>query len=237
LTLGENTLLSSIEGGQNARIENGKRARSLGAALRDGRREAIQWQLLRFPFRLSGQGFFPGGEGLWRNDAQLAAASPGLVSVGGIMFLGNDFGTCAGFENPLTWRHVKRRVDRAGLPTALTFFTNAVMGLRESGTALAKKDWDGEPKFKSFCGEFLGFQAETLKPQLVVVMGPGPRSTLDSLATATTIAPGRYPKIRIGRHTTTVFFSTHPYGDFNFDDARKSKDASELREAWDLAHS
>jgi hypothetical protein len=49
-----------------------------------------------FPFRLAGQGFFPGGDGLWRDDTQLAASSPGLVSVGGIMFLGNDFGTCRG---------------------------------------------------------------------------------------------------------------------------------------------
>jgi hypothetical protein len=193
-----------------------------------------------FPFRLTGQGFFPGGDGLWRGDAELAQASPGLVAVGGIMFLGNDFGTCKsyeklrkkGFENPLTWKHVKQRVVRADLPSSITFFTNAVMGLRDQGTALDKKDWDRVPRFKAFCHEFLVYQIETLQPRLIVVMGPTPRMTLDSLAVGTTVASGRFPKMRVGSHPATVYFSTHPYGDFNFDEERKSRDASELRDAW-----
>ena len=40
------------------------------------------------------------------------------------MFVGNDFGTMdsyppaagQGYENPPTWRHLKARVTRAGLP-------------------------------------------------------------------------------------------------------------------------
>lgn len=196
-----------------------------------------------FPYRLTGQGFFPGGDGLWRDDSQLAQASPGLVAVGGIMFLGNDFGTRKsyerhrrkGFENPPTWKRVKQRVGRAELPLSLTFFTNAVMGLRDSGTALDKKDWEGEPRFRAFCREFLVHQVETLKPCLIMVMGPVPQSTLDSIAARTTIVPGRFPRMRVGGHTTTVFFSTHPYCDFNFDEERKRRDGSELREAWDWA--
>lgn len=111
-----------------------------------------------FPFRLTGQGFFPGGDGLWRDDSQLAHASPGLIAPSGVMFLGNDFGTVQsfqklrrrGFENPLTWKHLKRRVERAGLPPSFTFFTNALMGLRSGGTALETKDWEGAPRFKLF---------------------------------------------------------------------------------------
>jgi hypothetical protein len=165
--------------------------------------------------------------------------------MGGIMFLGNDFGTLKsydklhkkGFENPLTWKHVKQRVRRADLPSSLTFFTNAVMGLRDDGTALDRKDWDGLPRFKAYCREFLVYQIQTLLPRLIVVMGPAPRMTLDSLAVGTTVVPGRFPKMSVGSHTTTLYFSTHPYGDFNFDDERKNRDASELSEAWSQAQS
>jgi hypothetical protein len=198
-----------------------------------------------FPFRLTGQGFFPGGDGLWRDDSQLAHASPGLISLGGAMFLGNDFGTAPsyqklrrnGFENPLTWKHVKRRVERAGLPPSLMFFTNAVMGLRAGGTALEKKDWDGASCFKSFCREFLTYQIETVKPRLIVVMGPVARSTLNSLEVGAMTASGRFHAMKARGHETTALFTTHPYGDFNFDHEGRMRDSAELREAWDWAQS
>ena len=199
--------------------------------------------MLRFPFRLIGQGFFPGGDGIWRDDSQLAESSSGLVASGGVMFLGNDFGTLKsyeklrkkGYENPLTWKHVKERVKRAGLHPSLTFFTNAVMGLRENGTALDKKDWDEAPLFRSFCREFLAYQIEILKPRLIVVMGPTPRLTIDSLAVGTRVDSGRRTRMRVGDHMADFFCTTHPYGDFNFDQERKDRDGSELRAAWEQA--
>lgn len=198
-----------------------------------------------FPFRLTGQGFFPGGDGLWRDDARVAESSPGLIRANGIMFLGNDFGTSRsyerlrkkGFENPLTWKHVKLRVTRADLHPSLTFFTNAVMGLRTCGSALDKRTWDAVPVFKNLCREFLTFQIETLQPKLIVVMGPGPKSTLDSLALGSNVRSGRFPLIQFGRHKATVYYSTHPYGDFNFSDERKVRDGLELRDAWHDAQS
>lgn len=198
-----------------------------------------------FPFRLKGQGFFPGGDGLWREDDQLAQASSGMVPLGGIIFLGYDFGTVRsfeklrkkGYENPLTWKHVKQRVKRADLASSVMFFTNAVMGLRDAGTALEKKNWDATPKFRAFCGEFLVYQVEITKPRLVVVMGPDSRKTVECLAVGKTVAPGRFPKMQIGNQLVTVYFSTHPYGDFNFDDGRKNRDAIELRDAWERAQS
>jgi hypothetical protein len=196
-----------------------------------------------FPFRLAGQGFFPGGDGLWRDESMVAQQSPGLITAKGVMFLGNDFGTCMtfeklrknGFENPLTWKHVKRRVARAGLDPSLTFFTNAVMGLRNGGSALDRKDWDAMPHFKGFCREFLAFQIETIQPKLIVVMGPTPKSTLDSLALGNSIDSDRFPVIQFGGHKATIYYSTHPYGDFNFDEARKIRDGLELRDAWAFA--
>lgn len=197
----------------------------------------------RFPFRLTGQGFFPGGDGLWRDEASVAVRSPGLVALNGIMFLGNDFGTCKtyeklrkrGFENPPTWKHIKRRVERAQLNPSLTFFTNAVMGLRNEGSALGKKNWDAAPLFKNFCREFLLFQIETTQPKLIVVMGPTPQSTLESLSAGSTISAGRFPRIQFGSFTSTIYYSTHPYGDFNFNEARKIRDGLELRDAWSFS--
>lgn len=192
------------------------------------------------PFRLVGQGFFPGGDGLWRNETDLGASSQGSLALAGITFLANDFGTLGsymklrskGYENPLTWKHVKQRVLRADLPQSNTFFTNAVMGLRTDGPALGKRDWANKPLFGRFCEEFLEFQIQTLKPRLVVVLGPVARSTLEYLTGAKTSTTEMYPVMKIAGHTATFHYDTHPYGDFNFNEQRKANDAIRLRNAW-----
>src|ERR1019366_10048055 len=46
--------------------------------------------LTGFPGVLPGQGFFPGGDGLWRNIPSLTDTPP--FPVGGVVVLGNDFG-------------------------------------------------------------------------------------------------------------------------------------------------
>jgi len=89
--------------------------------------------MCKFPFSLSGQGFFPGGDGLWRQDNDLAATTDGKVANGGILFLGNDFGTlktylrlkAKGFEKVPTWERIKTRVRAADIPDTKLFFTNA----------------------------------------------------------------------------------------------------------------
>jgi hypothetical protein len=71
-----------------------------------------------FPGRLTGQGFFPGGDGLWRDDSRIKLNSTSPFPIGGIMFVGNDFGTLqtfektlkTGYENVLTWRNLKKRM-------------------------------------------------------------------------------------------------------------------------------
>jgi hypothetical protein len=54
--------------------------------------------MTRFPFRLTGQGFFPGGDGLWREDNQLHLPCSGFLPPSGIMFVGQDFGTLQSFD-------------------------------------------------------------------------------------------------------------------------------------------
>lgn len=196
-----------------------------------------------FPFKLTGQGFFPGGDGLWRNDTQLGQESSGALSVGGIIFLGNDFGTLRtyqklhskGYENPPTWRHLKERIRRAGLPEDRIFCTNAILGLRtgDTVTALDQIAWPKGSPFAAFCHEFLIYQVETLRPRLLVILGSVALSSLGAMG-AILKERGTF-KATIGRHTTAIHYSSHPYGDFNFTDQRRSTDALALRNAWDKA--
>lgn len=195
--------------------------------------------MVALPFRLTGQGFFPGGDGLWRDDSQLEMPSSGLLPSGGIVFVGNDFGTLKsyqslknkGYENPPTWRNVKERVRRAGLPPQLTFFTNAVMGLRGEGKALDKKSWTSMPGFPEFCREFFLFQIEMLQPRLLVLLGPEAKFSFSKL-TGTARENG---VASIVKRRLSVFSCTHPYGDFNFTEQRKKDDAAELKRAWQSA--
>ena len=190
-----------------------------------------------FPFRLAGQGFFPGGDGLWRDDCDLATSSTGQLPNAGVMFLGNDFGTLTsyrklqarGYENPPTWRHLKSRISLAEIPPGLCFCTNAIMGLRTTGTALRKQVWDEAPNFLKFCREFLIFQVETLQPKLLVVLGPVARTSVDALVgTAAT----QRDQVAIGQHTMMVLYASHPYADFALSEEKKQQRSDELRKAW-----
>lgn len=195
--------------------------------------------MVAFPFRLTGQGFFPGGDGLWRDDSQIEMPSLGLLPSGGIVFVANDFGTLKtydslkkkGFENPTTWRYVKERVRQANLPVDLTFFTNAVMGLRAAGNALDKKSWITTSGFPEFCREFFLFQIEVLNPRLLVLLGPEAQFSFSKIAKATL----QNGSMTIANHRTVVLSCTHPYGDFNFTEQRRKDDAAKLARAWQRA--
>jgi hypothetical protein len=196
-----------------------------------------------FPFQLAGQGFFPGGDGLWRDETELDRPSSGLLPVGGAVFVGNDFGTLSsflklrsrGFENPPTWKHLKERIRGAELPPPAMFFTNGIPGLRSSdgARALDKRDWRQDAAFMDFCREFFVYQMEVLQPRLVVILGPTARSTVLSFVRITAEI-GNTIHTRIGAHTTVCHCASHPYGDFNFSDSRKADDAVALRAAWAL---
>jgi hypothetical protein len=179
-----------------------------------------------FPFRLVGQGFFPGGDGLWRPDDKLSAKNNGGLPIGGVLFLRNDFGTVAtyrklensGYENPPTWRHIKERIRAAQISVEATFFTNAIVGLREEGTALTKKSWQTMPKVAEFCGEFLRFQLDTLRPRLTVIMGPDARVAFDKFVKAA--------------YKGQTLVTGHPYADFGLTAERRAADIRQLSSAW-----
>jgi hypothetical protein len=181
----------------------------------------------KFPFRLTGQGFFPGGDGLWRDDDCLESPSDGVLPDNGVIFLGSDFGTLKsfaklrGFENPLTWRHLKARVNAAGVPHDRVFCTNAFLGLREDSRALDPRDWMSMPEFCQFCAEFLRFQLHQLRPRLLVLMGPHAQAAFDRLGAGDPM-PSSFGILR----------TTHPYGDFNFTPERRMAEAKLLAESW-----
>jgi hypothetical protein len=212
-----------------------------------------------FPGRLTGQGFFPGGDGLWRDDSRTKLSSTSPFPVGGIMFLGNDFGTLqsfektlrTGYENVLTWRNLKQRLTAAGIPGDIGFYTNAVLGLRTDKKAIDYLDWSRHPEFCQFCGDFLRLQLEAMKPCLVVVLGQRPKDTicstlgaeipditpwrnrdLSSMEAAEAIRVVAWRGMRLVLHV-----ASHPYSDFAKDDAGKAEIASRLKRAWELARS
>src|SRR5215475_13693165 len=130
--------------------------------------------LVSFPFRLSGQGFFPGGDGLWRDDAP--ASSAGELPTGGILFLNADSGpldaynkhSTRGYQNTAAWKSLRRRIADAGLPTGKIFCSNIYLGLRTQNTALGVYPAVYDPGFPLFCAERLRFQLEALAPWVIV---------------------------------------------------------------------
>ena len=187
--------------------------------------------LARFPFRLSGQGFFPGGDGLWREN--VGEPSDGNLPVGGVAFVGSDFGSLAsyhkllksGYENVPTWRHLKKRILDAGVPTGQVFCTNAYLGLRTSSNALEANPAISSDDFGSFCAEFLSFQIEALQPKVLVLMGPKPQMFFQKFEDT----------LLSSRKQIIVLCTTHPYGDFNLARPRRDSLVAELRQAWESA--
>ncbi len=136
---------------------------------------------------LAGQGFFPGGDGLWRESP--CDPPPSAFPIGGVMILGNDFGLAdhddpkspgfrqclqAGFENPPTWT-IKETLRQAGIPEERCFFTNSYLGLRIRPPVQGASPGLKCPGFAPMCRSFLEFQLELMRPSLVVLLGHEPR--------------------------------------------------------------
>lgn len=191
-----------------------------------------------FPRRLLGQGFFPGGDGLWRDDDpdKMRAPSPYPFPQKGIMFLGNDFGSTFGFsrlkfhENPPTWRHLRVRLLNAHIAGQLGFYTNAYLGLRNDRNALA--DPISHKAYDNFCKEFLEFQILTQAPRLIVVLGDRPTSLLRQVVHFPAKAIGEIAQGKVQSLSTLVVTVSHPYSDLNKNDMEKQKEGSVLAHAW-----
>ena len=191
-----------------------------------------------FPRTLAGQGFFPGGDGLWREDdfAALRHPSPYAFPVGGIMFLGNDFGTLKGFqklklhENPPTWRWLRQRLQHAKVPGQLGFYTNAYLGLRTDRPALAQPMIDSD--YASACAAYLAFQIRTQLPRLIVVLGSRPAGLLGHLVGLQTLPTGKAQQGCFEGRSLWVIQVSHPYSDVGKSPTERAVEGALIGTAW-----
>jgi uracil-DNA glycosylase len=136
-----------------------------------------------FPGVLTGQGFFPGGDGLWHPDITKPTDKP--FPEHGIMVLGNDFGVLSdfegclerGFEDPKTW-NIKATLHRAGVPLSECFFTNAYLGLRRLKPSTGCSPGLLTDGFAKMCADFFDLQVSIQQPRGIICLGKEPRQFL-----------------------------------------------------------
>jgi len=129
------------------------------------------------PEPIPGIAFFPGGYGLWRTD--ISGPLPPLPR-GGVMVLGHDFHSVAGFraslaigrESPTqpTWRNMLELFGRVPIDPAECFFTNVYMGLRVEGKTGVFPGANDQP-FVDHCIEFLRIQLAEQRPAAIITLG------------------------------------------------------------------
>ena len=103
------------------------------------------------------------------------------MPVGGVMVLGHDFYSEAGYRRFLadrgestrgpTWRNLLALFARVGLRPELCFFTNAYMGLRAGSANTGRFPGARDPNFVERCRLFLAEQIGAQQPRLVLTLG------------------------------------------------------------------
>ena len=134
------------------------------------------------PGRLPGTAFFPGGAGLWMPDGggDPATDLPPMPT-GGVMVLGHDFYSEAGFARFVarrgestrgpTWRNLLSLLGRAGVSPERCFFTNAYMGLRAGSANTGRFPGARDGGFVERCRAFLAEQLRAQMPGVVLTLG------------------------------------------------------------------
>ena len=130
------------------------------------------------PERLPGTAFFPGGMGLWH---RVSEDPPPPMPTGGVMVLGHDFYSEAGYRRFLanrgestkgpTWRNLLALLARVGVGPERCFFTNVYMGLRAGSENTGRFPGSRDPGFVERCRAFLGEQIRTQGPRLILTLG------------------------------------------------------------------
>ena len=134
--------------------------------------------VLPVPEPIVGTSFFPGGFGLWNPPASRPLP---LFPVGGVMVLGHDFHSEAGYRaslargyespNQPTWRNLVALLDEAGIAPRDCFFTNVYMGLRAGVLTTGPFPGARSSEFVAHCRRFLARQVEAQRPRLILTLG------------------------------------------------------------------
>lgn len=118
--------------------------------------------------------FFPGGKGTFDHS--------NTISDKPIMVLGQDFDTKGNYvklrdgfradprENP-TWRNLLQFLENNGIMPDCCFFTNAILGARNSNNSVGKSPGLKNRAFAQFCKGFFLQELAIQKPHLILVLG------------------------------------------------------------------
>jgi len=126
--------------------------------------------------RIAGTAFFPGGDGLWKEE--------GLnddLTIGGIMVVGHNFDNVSGFQQSLaqgsepvtcpTWRNITSLLREANIELTRCFFTNVYVGLMQTTSNVGKFPGATSAAFRQQCVDFLQQQIALQQPSLILTLG------------------------------------------------------------------
>jgi len=128
------------------------------------------------PDRIAGKAFFPGGDGLWKEDRQTERPA---MPVGRVMVLAHNFDSVQGFqrsrkrgyEKNSTWTHLRALLEIAGIGLGECFFTNFYMGLKVGRSSRGKFPGAFDPEFVLRCRRFLLEQLSVQRPAVILALG------------------------------------------------------------------
>jgi len=134
--------------------------------------------VVRVPEPIPGLAFFPGGYGLWDTGPDRPLPD---FPVGGVMVLGHDFHSEAGYRGSLargresptqpTWRNLLALLNAAEIPSPRCFFTNFYVGLRAGRATTGMFPGAADPIFKTHCSRFFLEQLRAQRPSVVLTLG------------------------------------------------------------------
>jgi len=137
-------------------------------------------------------GFFPLGLGVLTENITMGSKATEIeIEEGGVMVLGNDFGTVTYVNDVITdsdgfgeikgttVRNMKTHIPE--LFTNKTFFTNFYLGVRTNKDAkMMVKIEELSDGYKTLCYDFFRMQLDLVKPKLVVCLGHHVKNALIS---------------------------------------------------------
>jgi hypothetical protein len=132
--------------------------------------------VVRVPTLIPGLAFFPGGRGVFQERRELPE-----FPFRKVMVVGQDFDTLSGFNYSLqqgeedrgsaTWLNLLKLLARVGIPPVVCFYTNAYMGLRETGESTGPSPGQRSSSFRNECLSFFRRQLELQQPRLILCLG------------------------------------------------------------------
>ena len=126
--------------------------------------------------RIEGTSFFPGGDGLWKQDGEIND-----LRIGGVMVVGHNFDNVTGFDHSLrmgaepitspTWRNITRLLKESDIRLEDCYFTNFYVGLMQSESNVGMFPGSKSEAFKRQCLDLLEYQILLQQPSVILTLG------------------------------------------------------------------